>query len=475
LKKVILIVLFEKIIREKGNKKRDKKEKEMQRTVTAEEKEILARDERYVLHGLSPKPIIITEGVGSHVKDITGRQYLDLEGQTSGPIVIGHKHPKYMQALKDQMDKITHSMTAFVNIPRVELAEKLAMHAPGRLQNNCMTYFSCGGSEASEIAIRFAMLRKRKYEVISVYHGYHGRTLALVSLIGQSWRKWGQIPRFPGFHQIPNAYCYRCYFGKTYPDCNFECAWSLEHCIRYAAGKDNVAAFIIEPIQGNGGHMFPPSKRYWEIVREICDKYGVLLIVDEIQTGVGRTGRFWGCDHFGIDPDILLSGKALGGGMPISATMIHSDLVTDEFRKGEWCIFSMAGSPLACKAASTTIDIVLEEKLPERARSLGKRMMERLKTMQQKHSLIGDVRGAGVFIGVELVKDRTTKEPAVAEAEWIVAKALEKRLLLAVSHMSGYGNVIKMKPCLTITDEEVDKALDIFEEVLSEVEQQKFQ
>lgn len=445
----------------------------MQKTVTGEEKEILARDEKYVIHGLSPAPIIITEGVGSKVRDIAGREYLDLEGQTAGPIVIGHKHPKYIEALKDQMDKIIHSLTSFVNIPRVELAEKIAQLGPGKLRDNCMTYVCSSGSEASEIALRFAMLRQRKYEVISVYNGYHGRTLALVSLIGQSWRKWGQIPRFPGFHQIPNAYCYRCYFGKTYPDCNFECAWSLEHCIRYAAGKDNVAAFIVEPIQGNGGHMFPPSKRYWNIVRDICDKYGVLLIVDEIQTGIGRTGRFWGCDYFGIDPDILLSGKALGGGMPIAATTIHSDLMTDQFTKGEWCISSMAGSPLACKAASTTIDIVLEEKLPERAASLGKRMMERLKTMQQRHPLIGDVRGAGVFIGVELVKDRKTKEPAVAEAERIVAKALEKRLLLALSHMAGYGNVIKMKPCLTITEEEVDKALDILDEALSEVEQGK--
>jgi len=441
----------------------------MKKTVVGKEREILARDEKYVLHGLAPTPIIITEGVGSKVKDINGREYIDFEGQTSGPIIVGHEHPKYIQALKDQMDKITHTLTSFVNIPRVDLAEKLAKLAPGRLRDNCMTYFSCGGSEAAEIAIRFAMLRKRKYEVISVYHAYHGRTLALVSLIGQSWRKWGQIPRFPGFHQIPNAYCYRCYFGKTYPNCNFECAWSLEHCIKYAAGENNVAAFIIEPIQGNGGHMFPPSKRYWEIVREICDKYDVLLIVDEIQTGIGRTGKFWACEHFGIDPDILLAGKALGGGMPISATMIRSDLVTDEFKKGEWCIFSMGGSPLPCAAACATIDIILEEKLLERATNLGKRIMERLEEMKQKHPLIGDVRGVGVFIGIELVKDRTTKEPAVSEAEQVEAKAREKGLLLALSHRVGYGNVVKMKPSLTITDEEVDRGLDILDQVLSEV------
>ena len=433
-------------------------------------KEILERDGKYVLHGLAPTPVVITEAHGSIVKDIDGKEYLDFNGQTSGVIVVGHGNPRYVQTIKDQADRLIHTVTGVVNTPRVDLAEKLAKLAPGKMRNNCMTYFSCGGSEAVEIALRFAMLRKKKYEVISVYGAYHGRTLATVSLIGQSWRRWNQIPSFPGFHQIPSAYCYRCYFGKTYPGCNFECARSLEHHLRHGAGIDNVAAFIIEPMQGNGGHVHPPSNEYWKIIREICDKYDVLLIVDEIQTGVGRSGTFWTSDQFEIEPDILTSAKALGGGMPISATMICSDLITDEFSKGEWAIFSLGGGPMLCAAANTTLDIILEEKLVDRAVKLGKQMMGRLKEMEEKHPLIGEIRGKGVFLGVELVKDRKTKEPAVEEAVMTAEKALKKGLIINLNYRAGYGNVLKMKPPLTMEEDLIDKGMDILDETLGEVE-----
>jgi len=432
--------------------------------------EILARDGKYVLHGLAPVPLVITEAHGSIFKDIDGKEYIDFNGQTSGVIVVGHGHPKYIKTIKEQADRLVHSVTGFVNTPRVDLAEKLAKVAPGKMRDNCMTYFSCGGSEAVEIALRFAMLRKKKYEVISVYGAYHGRTLATVSLIGQSWRRWNKIPSFPGFHQIPSPYCYRCNFGQSYPGCNFECARSLEQHIRHGAGIDNVAAFIIEPIQGNGGHVHPPSNEYWKIIREICDKYDVLLIIDEIQTGIGRTGTFWASDQFEIEPDIMTSAKALGGGMPISATMIRGDLVTDEFSKGEWAIFSLGGSPLCCAAANTTIEIIEEEKLVDRAVKMGKQMMARLKELEEKHPLIGEVRGKGVFLGVELVKDRKTKEPAVEEAELVAKKVMKKGLILNLNYRAGYGNVLKMKPPLTMDEDLIDKGLDILDETLSEVE-----
>jgi len=442
-------------------------------TNSMNKKEVLERDGKYVLHGLAPVPIVITEAHGSVVKDIDGKEYLDFNGQTSGVIVVGHDHPRYIQSIKEQADRLVHTMTGFVNTPRIDLAEKLAKLAPGRMRDNCKTYFSCGGSEATEIALRFAMLRKKKYEVISVYGAYHGRTLATVSLIGQSWRRWNQIPAFPGFHQIPSPYCYRCYFGQSYPGCNFECARSLEHHLRYGAGLDNVAAFIIEPIQGNGGHVHPPSNEYWKIIREICNKYDVLLILDEVQTGIGRTGTFWASDQFEIEPDIMTSAKALGGGMPISATMICSDLVTDQFSKSEWAIFSLGGGPLPCAVASTTLDIVQDEKLVDRAAMLGKRMTGRLKEMEKKHPLIGEVRGKGVFLGVELVKDRKTKEPAVEEAETIAAKVLQKGLILNLNYRVGYGNVLKIKPPLTIEEDLIDKGMDILDETLSEVEKDK--
>jgi len=437
--------------------------------------QILQRDSSYVLHGLSPVPIVLTEGYGSIVKDIDGKEYIDLIGQTSGVISVGHGNPKYVKIIKEQADRLIHTTTSFVNIPRAELAEKLANLAPGRMRNNCMTYFSCGGSEAVEAALRFAMLKTSRNEVISVYGAYHGRTLALVSLIGQSWRRGGirRVPSFPGFHQIPSPYCYRCYFGKSYPECNFECARSLEHQLKFGAGMDNVAAFIIEPIQGNGGHVFPPSNEYWKIIREICDRYGVLLIVDEIQTGIGRTGSFWASDQFEIQPDILISGKALGGGLPISATMIYKGLLTEQFTKNEWTIFSLGGGPILAAAANAVIDIINEEKLVKNAARLGKRMMERLEEMKNKHPIIGEIRGKGVFIGVELVKDQKSKEPAVEEAERTVALAFEKGLILDLNYLKGFGNVVKIKPPLNIDDELIERAMDILDDTLKEVEKNK--
>jgi len=439
--------------------------------------ETLERDTKYVLHGLAPVPVVLTEAHGAIMKDIEGKEYLDFQGQTSGVVVVGQDHPKFVKGLHEQIDKLIHTQTGFVNIPRVLLAEKLAQLAPGKMRNNCKTYFACGGSEANEIALRFAMLRQKRYEVISVYGAYHGRTLATASLCGQSWRKGGNgtngeglIPPYPGFHQIPSPYCYRCYFGQTYPGCHFECAHSLEHFIQLGAGLDNVAAFIIEPIQGNGGHVHAPSKEYFKIIREICDKYGILLIIDEVQNGIGRTGTFWASDQFEIEPDILITGKALGNGIPISATMIRGDLVTEQFSKGEWAIFSLGGGPLLCAAGLITLDIIQEEKLVERAAKLGKRMMDRLKTMEKKHLLIGEVRGKGVFLAAELVKDRKTKEPAVEEAQMVAKKSLDRGLLINLNYRVGHGNVLKVKPPLTIRDEQLDKGMDILDEVLTEVE-----
>jgi len=446
----------------------DKKRKEKM----LDKERILQMDKSYVLHGLSPVPIMFTEGHGSIVKDIDGKEYIDFNGQTSGVISVGHGNPRYVQAIKENANQLIHTTTSFVNVPRVELAEKLAKLAPGKMRNNCMTYFACGGSEAVEAALRFAMLKTGKYEVISVYGAYHGRTLALASLIGQSWRRGGfrRVPSFPGFHQIPSPYCYRCYFGKTYPDCNFECARSLEYQLKFGAGMDNVAAFIIEPIQGNGGHVHPPSNEYWKIIREICDQYGVLLIVDEIQTGIGRTGTFWVSDQFEIQPDLLTSAKALGGGLPISATMIHRELVTEQFSNSEWEIFSLGGGPILCAAANAVIDIINDERLVNNAAKNGKRMMERLNEMKAKHPLIGEIRGKGMFLGVELVKDKKTKEPAVEEAERVVTLALEKGLILNLNYLKGFGNVVKMKPPLNIDSDLIERGMDILDDTLKDVE-----
>ncbi|MEM3703913.1 MAG: aspartate aminotransferase family protein, partial [Candidatus Bathyarchaeia archaeon] len=329
------------------------------------EMEILDTDRNYYLNTLTLIPLVLVEGEGVVVRDVNGKEYIDCMSGTAGTISIGYNHPTWVQAIKDQLNKIPHVFALYSNVPRAELARKIAQIAPGYLKNNCMTYFSCGGSEANEVALKFAMLSKKKYEVISVYYAYHGATLALMGLQGQSWHRMGGIPRFPGFHQIPNAYCYRCFYGKTYPECDFECARALESHIRLGSNGGNVAAFILEPIQGNGGHMLPPSKEYFKIIRETCDLYDVLFIVDEVQTGMGRTGKIWACDYFDAKPDILVAGKGLGNGMPISATVIKAEMIPEDLsgavakQPAFWHIFTMGGNPISCVAASAVIDVVL--------------------------------------------------------------------------------------------------------------------
>jgi 4-aminobutyrate aminotransferase/(S)-3-amino-2-methylpropionate transaminase len=428
------------------------------------EKELIEKDERYVIHGWGYSPIVLVEGKGAIVKDINGREYIDAISQMAGPTSIGASHPKVVEAVKKQVEKISLTFSGSINIPRVELSEKLAKITPPKLNK---FFFACGGSEAVETALEGAMKITGKNEVISLYNAYHGGTLATLSL-GQPCHREG-FPTIPGFRQIPSPYCYRCSYGKEYPNCNFECARALEDIIRYGT-YNNVAAFIAEPMLGNGGHIIPPDKEYFKIVREICDKYDVLLITDEIQTGFGRTGKMWACEHYDFQPDIMVIGKAMGGGLPISATVFREDILPPDFGKRAWHTFTFSGAPIVCAAASAAIDVVIEEKLPERAAKMGDFMMERLKLMQEKHPLIGDVRGKGLFIGVELVKDKKTKERAVDEATKVLQGSQRRGVLFGISSLVNVGNVIKIKPPLNITEDMATKILDVFEKAVSEVE-----
>ncbi|MFW9788721.1 MAG: aspartate aminotransferase family protein [Candidatus Thorarchaeota archaeon] len=430
--------------------------------------EIIKQSREHCLHGWGYSPIVFVEGKGAIVRDIDGKEYIDALGQTAGVLGIGHSHPKYVKAVQDQVAKISHTLTMFTNPPRAELAKKLSDIAPGKMKGNAMSYFSCGGTEANETALKLAMQITGRREAISVHYSYHGGTLAMMSLLGQSYIIKG-YPRFPGFSQIPNAYCYRCVYGKEYPGCDFECARALEQQVKYGATEDGVAAFILEPIQGNGGHQCPPDPEYFKIIRETCDKYGIFFIADEIQTGMGRTGKIWACDYYGVTPDIFTTAKAIGGGMPVSATVINKDHVPKDMPDSQWHIFTFGGGPVLCAAANATIDVMQEEKLADKAAAQGKRMTKRLLEMQEDHKIIGDVRGPGLFIGVELVKDRKTKAPAIDEAGEAFVKALEKGVFFGVSNIGGVGNIIKLKPPLSITDEQADKVLDVLDEVLKEI------
>lgn len=427
-------------------------------------RDLIERDKRHIIHGWGYTPVVLVEGKGAIVKDLDGKEYIDCICQTAGPLGIGHSHPKVVAAIKKQVEKISHTFMGTINIPRVELAEKLSKIMPHKMTK---FYFTSGGSESIETALKGAMKITKKKEVISLYLAYHGGTIACLSL-GQPWhRDW--LPTVPGFRQIPPPYCYRCFYGKEYPGCDFECARALEDMVRYGS-YNNVAAFIVEPILGNGGHILPPSNEYFKIIRETCNKYNVLLIVDEIQTGFGRTGKMWGCDYFGFEPDIMAISKVMGGGVPAGAAVFSEDILPEGFETEVWHAFTFSGSPIVCAAASAVVDVVVEEKLPEKAEEMGRFITSRLKSMAEKHKLIGDIRGPGLFIGVELIKDRKTRERATEETVQIVGKCYQKGAIFGTDKKPGIGNVLKIKPPMNIEKEQATKALNILDAVLEEVE-----
>jgi len=427
------------------------------------EKEWIEKNEKYIVHMPGFVPLIIMEAKGSIYKDINGKEYIDCASGVAGVMGIGHSHPNVIKAAKEQIDKLLCGPPWFISLPKVELAEKLAKIMPGNLNK---FYFLCGGGEAVEFALKNAIKVTKKQGVIGLYSAYHGATIACLSL-GQPWHRKG-LPAVPGFRQIPPAYCYRCFYGKKYPGCNFECAKALEDTIRYGT-TNNVAAVIMEPVLGNGGHIAPPDKEYFKIIREICDKYGLLLVFDEIQTGFGRTGKMWAADYYEVQPDIMLIGKVMGGGFPISAAVFREDIVLPSEEEQE-VLSTFSGFPVSSAVSLAVVDVILEEKLPEKAAKMGTFMMGRLKLMQEEHPLIGNVGGIGLMIAIELVKDRNTKEKAIKETVKVVKGCRERGVIFLLSSKPGVGNIIKIKPPMNIDKNSASKALDVLDDVLCEVE-----
>jgi 4-aminobutyrate aminotransferase-like enzyme len=427
-------------------------------------------DEKYIIHGWGFDPTIIVEGKGCIVKDAAGKEYIDCMSQAH-VANIGHSHPKYVEAVKDQVSRISHVQTWHVNAQRSVLGEKLADISPGKMRNNSKIYFSCGGSEANETAIKFALFTTKKKQIVSTYYSYFGGTLALASLAdpmntpGHSKLR-ESVNTWPGCSLIPAPYCYRCPFSKTPATCDVECARFLEQHILHSTAQD-VAAFIVEPIKsGVGGNLIPIRKDYWDVIQEICRKYDILLILDEVVTGMGRSGEIWSSELYDIEPDIFTTAKALGGGMPIGATVIRADLVPEGLGTEAWHHFTMGSAPIVSVAGIAAIDVMLEEELPQKARRQGKRMLRRLKEMQKRHPLIGDVRGAGLLIAVELVRDRGTKERATTEGQEVYEIALQNGVIFG-HYPAG---VIHIKPPLAISDELADRVLDVLDAALSQVE-----
>lgn len=409
--------------------------------------------------------VIMTEGKGCTVRDSTGKEYIDCTAQ-AWTLSVGHSHPRVIGAVKEQIDKLATAFFAYQNIPMLQLAEKLIEISP---VNFSKVLFGLCGSTAIEGAMHLAIRYTQGQDFITLYHAYHGRTFTTIGM-SYTHESFIQVKRglekfLPKPIRVPNPYCYRCYLNLTYPECNLACARFVETALQQAADT-KVAGVMIEPIQANGGHIIPPPG-YLEEIRRICTEYDVPLIFDEIQTGMGRCGKMFASEVFNVFPDIMVIGKGLGAGFPITAVITSEKYA--HLEKGEWG-FTHAGSPFACAAALAAIDVLLEEGLIENAEKMGKLFMDGLSKLKEKYPVIGEVRGKGLMIGIEIVKDRETREPAVEETQEIVAKALERGVMLGKSGIGlRGGNVVKIKPPLCITEGEVERVLNVLDEILGEV------
>lgn len=404
-------------------------------------------------------PLVIDHAKGQHVWDLDGRQYLDFLGGIV-TISVGHSNPKVTAKIKAQIDRIQHSSTLFPTEALVAVAEKIAQIAPGNL-TKC--YFTNSGTEANEVAVLTARMHTGNYEILALRHGYSGHSQLAKSMTGLSvCRKAGVIPY--GVTQVPGPYCYRCPYGLTYPSCDLHCAKDIEEVIQTST-SGAIAGMLAETIQGLGGFIVPPPG-YFKIVANIVRNYGGLFIADEVQTAWGRTGKkWWGIEHWEVEPDMITSAKGMANGVPIGLTIARPE-IADSY-KG-MTISTFGGNPVACVAAKATIDLIEEERLMDNAHEMGVYFRAGLEALMEKYAIIGDVRGMGLMQGIELVKDRKTKEPGTELATKFMERSRANGLIVGRGGL--FASVIRMSPPLNIGKADIDTALGIIDKSLAEVE-----
>ena len=423
--------------------------------------EILRKNKQYIFPcvvNYYTEPLVADHAQAQYLWDSEGRRYLDFFGGIL-TVSVGHSNPNVTNKIKQQIDRLQHSSTVYPTEQIVALAEKLAQITPGKLQKS---FFTNSGTEANEAAVLVARMGTGSFDVVALRHGYSGHSQLTKSLTAMApWRKSGVIS--VGVAHAISPYCYRCPLGMTYPGCGVACANDVEDVIRTAT-SGSIAAFLAEPIQGAGGFITPP-KEYFKIVFSIVKKYGGLFISDEVQTGFGRTGKKWfGIEHWEVEPDILTSAKGMANGVPVGLTIATPE-VADAF-KG-MTISTFGGNPVTAVAARATIEVIEEEKLLENAESVGGYFRQKLDELKEKHALIGDVRGMGLMQGLELVKDRKTKEPAPEATNQFMERCRSNGLLIGKGGL--YGNVIRLSPPLNIRRSDVDEAVGLMDKSLSEV------
>ena len=428
------------------------------------QQELLAKKAGLLARGISnATPVFVKEARGATIIDLDGREYIDFYGGI-GAVNAGHCPPPVVDAIREQAGKLLHScfMVAMYE-PYLELAEKLIEISPGSFEKRAL--FVNSGAECVENAVKIARSYTKRPGIVSFECGFHGRTLMTMTLTSKvKPYKFGFGPFAPEVYKLPSAYCYRCHYRSSYPGCGMHCLEQFDRMFTAEVAPETVAAVIIEPVQGEGGFIVPPPE-FLPGIQEICKKYGIVFIADEVQTGFGRTGKMFACDHWGVEPDLMTVAKAIASGMPLSGVVGRAEIMNapDPGHLGG----TYGGNPVSCAAGLATIAYIEQEKLVERSAQIGEQVRERMRQMQEKYPLIGDVRGLGAMNAIELVKDRNTKEPAKDQAAAIARYCLENGVITLSAGI--FSNCIRTLMPLVITDEQLEKGLDVLEKAVASV------
>ncbi|MEG6584822.1 4-aminobutyrate--2-oxoglutarate transaminase [Dendrosporobacter sp. 1207_IL3150] len=420
---------------------------------------LIERKNKAVASGIANSTgVFVEKASGAVITDVEGREYLDFYAGV-GVLNVGHCPEPVVKAIQKQSEKLLHSFFAIAMYePYVELAEKMNSIVPGPSLKKTM--FANSGAEAVENAVKIARHATKRTGIISFECAFHGRTFMTMSLTSKvKPYKYGFGPFAPDIYKVPSAYCYRCYYRSTYPGCGMHCLENFERFFTAEIDAEHIAAMIIEPVQGEGGFLVPPPE-FFPGLKSICEKRGILLIADEVQTGFGRTGKMFAVEHWDVEPDLITTAKSIAAGVPLSAVTGKAEYMDapDAGNIGG----TYGGNPLACVAGLETIKYIEENKLCARAEEIGKKTMTRLKALQEICPVIGDVRGIGAMIGIELVKNRITKEPAKELTAKVAKYCLEQGVILISAGI--FSNVIRLLIPLVVTDEQLDHGLTVLEQ-----------
>jgi 4-aminobutyrate aminotransferase len=419
---------------------------------------VIERDQRV----LSPSytrayPLVVERGEGATVVDVDGNRFLDFSAGIA-VVATGHCHPRVVHAVQDQAARLVHmSGTDFYYENMVALAERLVATAPGGVPRR--VFFGNSGAEAVECAIKLARYATGRGKFVAFLGAFHGRTLGALSLTASKpVQRQGFGPLLSGVHHVPYAYCYRCPYGQRVESCRVECVQAVETLFRTVLPPREAAGIVFEPVQGEGGYVVPPRKFFEELER-VARAHGILLIADEVQSGMGRTGRMWACEHFGLVPDILAVAKGIASGMPLGATIAHAELMS--WKPGAHAS-TFGGNPVSVAAALVTLEL-LEEELIDNAARQGAYLMERLSEWPERFPCVGEVRGLGLMLGIELIRDRASRAKAPELRDRLVQAAFQRGLLV----LGAGENTVRLCPPLTITREQADFAIETLESCLA--------